>query len=159
MKHDRVEVVNETIDVADLYEWALLPECGAVVLFSGTVRDHAEDRSGVTALTYEAYDEAAVNVMRQIIGEARRRFPSLGRVGLVHRLGDLALTESSVVVVVSAPHRPEAFDAARFCIDALKQSAPIWKKEVWSGGSDWGTNAVKPVPASTVESSTIRMGA
>ncbi|NDE52215.1 MAG: rod shape-determining protein MreB [Actinobacteria bacterium] len=64
---------------------------------------------------------------------------------MTHRVGELLLTESSVVVVVSAPHRPEAFDAARFCIDALKQSVPIWKKERWSSGEDWGTNATSLV--------------
>jgi len=69
----------------------------------------------------------------------------------------LQLTESSVVVVASAPHRPEAFDAARFCIDALKQSVPIWKKEEWSGGSDWGTNAVSPMSPSAVRDDSIRV--
>jgi molybdopterin synthase catalytic subunit len=58
---------------------------------------------------------------------------------MLHRTGELALGESSVVVAVSSAHRPVAFDAARFAIDALKESAPIWKKENWSGGSDWGT--------------------
>ncbi|MFM8528831.1 MAG: molybdenum cofactor biosynthesis protein MoaE, partial [Ilumatobacteraceae bacterium] len=60
--------------------------------------------------------------------------------------------ESSVVVVVSAPHRPEAFDTARYCIDALKQSVPIWKKETWATGSDWGTSASVPVAAESVVS-------
>lgn len=95
--------------------------------------------------------------MQEVIDEARRRFPTVGRVALVHRLGELQLTESSVVVVASAPHRPEAFDAARFCIDALKQSVPIWKKEEWSGGSDWGTNAVSPMSPSAVRDDSIRV--
>lgn len=157
MTHDRVEVSDSPLDVASLYQWALLPECGAVVLFSGTVRDHAEGRTDVTSLTYEAYGEAAMKKMQEVIDEARRRFPTVGRVALVHRLGELQLTESSVVVVASAPHRPEAFDAARFCIDALKQSVPIWKKEEWSGGSDWGTNAVSPMSPSAVRDNSIRV--
>jgi molybdopterin synthase catalytic subunit len=156
MRHDRVEVSNSPLDVASLYQWALSPECGAVVLFSGVVRDHAEDRTGVTSLTYEAYGEIAKAKLQDVIDEARRRFPTLGRVALVHRLGELQLSESSVMVVVSAPHRPEAFNAARFCIDALKQSVPIWKKEEWSSGSDWGTNAVNPVSVSSVDSTSMR---
>ncbi len=60
---------------------------------------------------------------------------------LLHRTGRLELGESSVVAVVSAPHRAEAFEAARFAIDALKESAPIWKHEVWADGADWGTGA------------------
>jgi len=156
MRHDRVEVSNSPLDVASLYQWALSPECGAVVLFSGVVRDHAEGRTGVTSLTYEAYGEIAKAKLQDVIDEARRRFPTLGRVALVHRLGELQLSESSVMVVVSAPHRPEAFNAARFCIDALKQSVPIWKKEEWSSGSDWGTNAVNPVSASAVDRTSSR---
>jgi molybdopterin synthase catalytic subunit len=154
MKADRVELCDTPLDIAGLYEWATSSDCGAVVLFSGTVRDHAEGRSGVTSLAYEAYHEIAVEKMREVVAEARRRFPKAGRIALVHRVGELQLTESSVVVVVAAPHRPEAFDAARFCIDALKQSVPIWKKETWSTGSDWGTNAAVPVNASRVSTDT-----
>lgn len=156
MRHDRVEVSDSPLDAASLYEWALLPECGAVVLFSGIVRNHAEGRTEVTSLTYEAYGEMAKAKLQDVIDEARRRFPTLGRVALVHRLGELQLSESSVMVVASAPHRPEAFNAARFCIDALKQSVPIWKKEEWSSGSDWGTNAVNPVSASAVDRTSSR---
>lgn len=156
MTGDRIEVSDTPLDVAELYQWALLPECGAVVVFSGTVRNHAEGRSGVTSLTYEAYREAATTKLQDVVDEARRRYPTLGRVALVHRLGELDLTESSVVVAVSAPHRPEAFDAARYCIDALKQSVPIWKKETWSNGNDWGTGAVNPIPASSVGDASAR---
>ncbi|NBN96576.1 MAG: molybdenum cofactor biosynthesis protein MoaE [Actinobacteria bacterium] len=152
MNADRVELCEKPLDIGGLYEWALTPSCGAVVVFSGTVRDHADGREGVTALVYEAYREPAEQAMRDIITEARRRQPSLGRIALTHRVGELQLTESSVVVVVSAPHRPEAFEAARFCIDALKQSVPIWKKERWSGGEDWGTRASSLVSPQEVAS-------
>jgi molybdopterin synthase catalytic subunit len=141
MKHDRVELSDVTLDIGALYEWAVQPECGAVVLFSGTVRDHADGRAGVESLTYEAYREVAEQKMMGVVAEARRRYTTLGRVAVVHRVGELTLGESAVVVVVSAPHRPEAFDAARFCIDAIKSSVPIWKKERWVAGDEWGTNA------------------
>lgn len=130
---------NLPIDVA--YDWAIRPQCGAVVLFSGTIRNHAEGRDGVEHLTYEAYEEQVVPRFREIGAEVRRRWPDSGRVALLHRLGRIEIGESSVVAVVSAPHRAEAFEAARFAIDALKESAPIWKHEVWEGGADWGTGA------------------
>ena len=119
----------------------MLPRCGAVVLFSGTVRDHADGRDDVQYLTYEAYDEQVQPVFSSIVDELRTRWPDTGRVVLLHRTGRLELEESSVIAVVSAPHRPEAFEAARYAIDALKESAPIWKHEVWADGSDWGTGA------------------
>jgi molybdopterin synthase catalytic subunit len=98
-------------------------------------------------MTYEAYEEEATNRFAEIAGEARRRWPDLERVALLHRVGDLALSDTSVAVVVSAPHRSEAFEAARFCIDTLKETAPIWKREHWDGGSDWAEQAqpVRPV--------------
>jgi len=69
----------------------------------------------------------------------------------VHRVGDLALSEASVAVVVSSPHRAEAFEAARFCIDTLKESVPIWKQEHWAGGSDWAVHdhPIAPVAHAT----------
>jgi len=105
------------------------------------VRDHADGRHDVTTLAYEAYEEPARHRMSDIAVEMRRRWPDLGRIGMVHRVGVLQLTDSAVVVVVSAPHRPAAFEAARFAIDTLKDSVPIWKRETWADGSDWGTNA------------------
>jgi molybdopterin synthase catalytic subunit len=65
----------------------------------------------------------------------------LGRMVLWHRTGTLAVTECSVVVAVSAGHRGDAFDGARFCIDTLKRTVPIWKRERWDGGDDWGVDA------------------
>jgi molybdopterin synthase catalytic subunit len=111
------------------------------VLFTGTVRDHAEGRTGVDWLEYEAYTEQVEPRLRALVEEIRSRWPAVGRVVLLHRVGRVAVTETAVVVVVSSPHRPEAFAAARFGIDRLKASVPIWKKESWEGGQDWGTDA------------------
>jgi len=140
--HDDWFVLTDSeLPIADAYAWAVHPRCGAVVLFSGTIRDHAEGRDGVDHLTYEAYEEHALGRFGEIVVELRRRWPDTGRVVLLHRLGRLGIGESSVIAVVSAPHRAEAFDAARYAIDALKESAPIWKHEVWADGADWGTGA------------------
>jgi molybdopterin synthase catalytic subunit len=142
----------DPLPIGVVYDWCVRPDCGAVVLFSGTVRDHADDhagqrRDGVEHLTYEAYEEQVVPTFDTIVAEAREQWPSIGRVVLLHRVGRLGLGESSVVVAVSAPHRPEAFEAARFGIDALKRSAPIWKQESWEGGQGWGLGAhhIEPV--------------
>jgi molybdopterin synthase catalytic subunit len=129
--------------------WVVRPECGAVVVFLGTVRDHAEGRPGVVALDYEAYAEQAEPRMAAVAAEARDRFAGVGRIALLHRTGPLAVTDSAVVVAVSAPHRAEAFEAARFCIDTLKATVPIWKKESWAGGEDWGTDATPVMQAGT----------
>lgn len=117
----------------------MLPGCGAVVTFAGTVRDHAEGRRGVVRLDYEAYEEQVGPRLAGIATEARRRWPAIGRVALLHRVGRLDVTEVSVVVAVSTPHRLEAFEAARWCIDTLKATVPIWKQETWEGGTDWAT--------------------
>lgn len=139
--NDWVAITDLTLDVGVAYEWAVRPACGAVVVFSGTVRDHADGRDNVSHLTYEAYEDKARERMFEIIAEARRKWPTIERVALLHRVGRLSLGESSVLVVVSSPHRPEAFEAGRFCIDTLKVAVPIWKQEEWAEGTDWGTGA------------------
>jgi molybdopterin synthase catalytic subunit len=136
-----VALSAEVLPTAALGDWAIRPDCGAVVVFTGTVRDHAEGRTGVSQLTYEAYAEQVEPKLREIADAARARWPELGRIGLVHRVGPLELCEAAVVVAVSAPHRGEAFDAARWCIDTLKATVPIWKKEHHAGGEDWGLAA------------------
>ncbi|CAN5797038.1 hypothetical protein BH10ACT1_BH10ACT1_35240 [soil metagenome] len=118
--------------------WVVVPSCGAVVTFTGTARDHAGDRTGVTLLEYEAYEEHVTPVLAQVAAELRRRYPDLGRVALWHRTGALAVTEVAVVVAVSTPHRDDAFEAARWAIDEVKATAPIWKREHHDAGVDWG---------------------
>jgi molybdopterin synthase catalytic subunit len=136
--NDWVGLTPDELPVEAARRWAEMPSCGAVVLFTGTVRDHAEGRPDVSSLTYEAYDEEVAPRLASIAAEARRRWPSVGRMVLIHRVGTLTVGEASVVVVASAPHRDEAFAAARFGIDTLKASVPIWKRETWSGGEEWG---------------------
>ena len=132
-----VALTDAPLPVGAAADWAVRPDCGAMVLFSGTVRDPAEHRTGVTKLTYEAYAEQVEPRLLAIAEEARNRWP-VGRLALLHRTGELLVGESSVVVVASSAHRGEAFDAARFSIDTLKATVPIWKRETWDGGEDWG---------------------
>jgi molybdopterin synthase catalytic subunit len=138
---DWVGIGPAPLPVAQAMAWATLPRCGAVVVFSGTVRDHAEGRPGVTSLDYEAYTEAALARLQLLAAEVRVRWSEVGRVVLLHRSGPMTVGECAVVVVVSTPHRAEAFAAAEWAIDTLKATVPIWKRETWEGGSDWGTGA------------------
>ena len=138
---DWVALTSLPLPVDAANAWVTTPGSGAVVSFLGVVREHSEGRSGVRGLTYEAYEEAATRRLGEITEELRRRWPDVERVALLHRVGDLALSEPSVAVVVSAPHRAEAFEAARFGIDTLKETVPIWKHETWRDGADWGTGA------------------
>jgi molybdopterin synthase catalytic subunit len=149
---DWLGLTDAALPIGEMYEWCVRPDCGAVVLFSGTVRDHADGRSDVERLEYEAYDEMVMPKLAEIAAETRARWSDVGRIVLVHRVGSLELGESSVVAAVSAPHRTEAFAAARFAIDALKLSVPVWKREVWRDGADWGTNTADLVLATDVPS-------
>jgi molybdopterin synthase catalytic subunit len=119
-------------------EWVVRPDCGAVVVFSGTARDHSDGRPEVHRLEYEAYEEQVVPRLEAIAAAARSRWPDIGRIVLLHRVGEVPVGESAVVVAVSSPHRDNAFEAARFGIDTLKATVPIWKREDWAGGSSWG---------------------
>lgn len=125
-------------------EWVEGSRFGGVVGFFGVVRDHAAGRSDVVAVDYEAYDEQVLPRLAELAAAARSRVPGLGRIVVWHRTGHLAVGETSVAVVVSAPHRAEAFDACRFLIDTLKATLPVWKLEHWAGGSGWSENA-RPV--------------
>jgi molybdopterin synthase catalytic subunit len=142
-----VGLSDEALPVEAALTWTQSADCGAQVLFTGTVRDHSAGRAGVEWLDYEAYVEQVEPRLRALCDEIRSRWPSVGRLVMLHRIGRVGLAEVAVVVIVSAPHRPEAFAAARFGIDSLKATVPIWKKESWEAGEDWGfvDEAVHPV--------------
>ncbi|MEM7413367.1 MAG: molybdenum cofactor biosynthesis protein MoaE [Myxococcota bacterium] len=111
------------------------PGMGGIVTFVGAVRDHARGRS-IRHLEYEAYPEMAVREMQKISDAAAERWPGT-RVSIGHRAGHLEVGDIAVVIAAAAPHRAEAFDACRFAIDTLKQTVPIWKKEVATDGEYW----------------------
>ncbi|MFP5317412.1 MAG: molybdenum cofactor biosynthesis protein MoaE [Acidimicrobiia bacterium] len=134
---DWLGLTDAALPVAEALQWAVMPHCGAAVLFCGVVRDHAEGRPGVSSLHYEAFEEEVEPRLASIAAETRRRWPDVARLAILHRTGTLGVGEVSVAIVASAPHRAEAFDAARFAIDTVKTSVPIWKRETWAGGEDW----------------------
>ena len=108
---------------------------GAVATFLGIVREFSRGRQ-VVHLEYEAYPEMAEATMRQIGQEIRAKWP-VDDVAIVHRVGVLRIGEASVAIAVSAPHRRAALEACAYAIERVKQIVPIWKKEVWSDGSQW----------------------
>lgn len=131
-----VELTREPIDTAAALQRVTSPKAGAVVLFLGTVRELTGDR--VTAsLDYDCYPEMAEKKLAELEAEARRRWPVTELV-LIHRLGHMDLTDASVAVAVSTPHRQDAFEAGKWLIDTLKEVVPIWKKENYADGStEW----------------------
>lgn len=111
------------------------PGSGAVVTFTGNVRDNARGES-VSSLDYEAYAPAAEKMLERIADEIAERW-GLRRVAIIHRVGSLQVGEASVVIAISSPHRDAAFDACRYAIERLKEIVPIWKKEHYAGGASW----------------------
>ncbi len=132
---EHIELVEQPIDVNAVLQRVRHAQAGAVVLFLGTVRDNNRGRH-VKFLEYEAYQAMARKEMRRVAEEAQRRWLLLG-IAIVHRLGHLETGDISVAIAVASGHRKEAFEAARFAIDTLKHTVPIWKKEVWAGGAVW----------------------
>lgn len=132
---DVILLQHEPLSAAWAHDAVRDPRCGAICCFEGITREVHEGRP-VEKLSYEAYEAMARRELARIAAEARARFPDVVHVCIAHRLGEVPLAEASVVVAVSAPHRPEAFDACRFAMDALKASVPIWKKESYRDGGD-----------------------
>jgi molybdopterin synthase catalytic subunit len=131
----RCTLSDRALDVAEVVARVTGPDAGGIVTFVGAVRDRSRGHD-IRHLEYEAYAGMAEQEMDRICDEAARRWPG-ARVAIAHRAGHLEVGDLAVVVVAAAPHRAEAFDACRFAIDTLKQTVPIWKKEVATDGAHW----------------------
>jgi molybdopterin synthase catalytic subunit len=135
-EHLLVRLTDHPLDPGEALTFVADPRAGGTVLFSGTVRDHSV-AGDVTGLDYEAWDELATDRLEALGREILERWP-VAKVALLHRTGHLAIGEISVLVACSAPHRAEAFEAARHGIERLKTDVPIWKKELLaSGDAHW----------------------
>jgi len=108
---------------------------GAIVTFTGRVRKNSRGRE-VLYLEYEIYEEMARKELQKIEKEAVDRW-SLNTCIIIHRIGRVEISETSIFIAVSSPHRKESFLAAEFIIDEIKKSVPIWKKEFYNDGSEW----------------------
>lgn len=135
-----VAVCETPLDVTAMHDRVADDRAGAVVVFTGVVRNHSEGHDGVTHLQYEAFVERVEDALRSVGNEASSKW-QVCAVAIEHRVGECAVGEPTVVVAVSASHRGDAFEAARYCIDELKARAPIWKKEFWPGGEEWSPGA------------------
>ena len=111
------------------------PECGGIDVFIGTVRDATKGKP-VTKLEFEAYESMALNEMKKIAADVLQKWP-VQKILIHHRTGTLAIGEVPVVIAVAAAHRAAAFDACRYTIDTLKETVPIWKKEIFEDGEIW----------------------
>jgi molybdopterin synthase catalytic subunit len=133
---DWVQVTSEPLSERAVAEAVEDAAAGAIVVFSGVVRDQTGGRR-VKFLEYEAHAPMAEAKMREIGTAVRERWPTVRRIALVHRVGRLLIGESSVMIAVSSPHRRHAFEACHFAIDTLKETVPVWKKEYFEDGEVW----------------------
>jgi molybdopterin synthase catalytic subunit len=136
---DIFELTREPIDIAGLRARLLEGDSGAVVIFDGVARNNTKGRRTLY-LEYEGYEPMALRTMEQIGREIHARWP-INRVGIIHRLGRIEITQSSVVIVVTSAHRKVAFEACQYAIDRLKKLVPIWKKEFFEDGAIWVESA------------------
>lgn len=135
---DVFELTHEPIDITNMRARLLEGDSGAVVVFDGVARDNTKGRRTLY-LEYEGYTAMALKTLEQIGREVHERWP-INRVGIVHRLGRIDITESSVVIVITSAHRKVAFEACQYAIDRLKKIVPIWKKEYFEDGAVWVEN-------------------
>ena len=110
-------------------------EAGAIATFVGTARAHSRGRR-VLHLDYEAYEGMAEQTMAELAESLKERYEIVA-VAIHHRVGRVGIGETSVIVAVSGPHRTDALAACKDAIDKLKQTVPLWKKEVYEGGEEW----------------------
>jgi molybdopterin converting factor subunit 1 len=134
-EEDFFQITCEPIATHALARQLKAPEDGALVIFEGTVRNHAQGRRTLF-LEYEAYEPMAVRKLEEIGREVKDKF-AIHHIGIVHRIGRLEIGQTSVAIVVSAAHRSPAFAACHYALDRLKQIVPIWKKEHFEDGAVW----------------------
>jgi molybdopterin synthase catalytic subunit len=143
-------VGRDPIDPAEVLGRVGADEDGAGLLFVGVVRDHNDGRS-VGGVRYDAYEEMAVAVLREIAAEAAQ-VVGTDRVAVVHRVGELAVGDISVAIAVSSPHRAQAYEGSRFVIEEIKKRLPVWKKERYSDGvEEWVAGSTPMSPTGEAE--------
>jgi molybdopterin synthase catalytic subunit/molybdopterin converting factor small subunit len=130
-----LRLTEEPIDVDTVIAEVADERAGAIATFLGTTRVRSRGRT-VAHLEYEAYEGMAEKTMAEIAATLERKY-ELCALAIAHRVGRVAIGETSVAIAVSAPHRQDALAACRDAIDALKERVPLWKKEVYQGGEEW----------------------
>ena len=130
-----IQLSDKTLDLQACINYVMAPECGGIDVFIGTVRNATKSKT-VLCLEFEAYERMAVKELHKICEQALKKWPVF-KISAHHRTGVLQIGEVPVIIAVSAAHRGAAFDACRYIIDTLKQTVPIWKKEIFEDGEVW----------------------
>jgi MoaE-MoaD fusion protein len=135
-------ITFEPIDIGAVTAKVITPNHGASLAFVGTTREFTYGQRTVL-LEYEAYQPMALKTMEQIGVEINDKWPGT-LCAITHRLGPVGIGDTSVVIAISSPHRPQCYEASRYAIERLKQIVPIWKKEIWEDGSEWKGSQTGP---------------
>ncbi|WP_162052523.1 molybdenum cofactor biosynthesis protein MoaE [Pontibacter pamirensis] len=130
-----IQISDKPLDISSCIDWVMSPDCGGIDVFIGTVRNATKGKE-VTRLEFEAYRQMALNEMQKIAEQALEKWP-VQKLLIHHRTGVLQVGEVPVIIAVAAAHRAAAFDACRYTIDTLKETVPIWKREVFEDGEVW----------------------
>jgi molybdopterin synthase catalytic subunit len=131
----QIQIFPNPLNIQSAIDWIMSPVSGGIDIFIGTVRNATKGKT-VIRLEFEAYEPMALAEMEKIVNVAFEKWP-VQKVLIHHRTGILQVGEIPVIIAVSAAHRAAAFDACRFIIDTLKQTVPIWKKEIFEDGEVW----------------------
>ena len=131
----QIIISSNALNIPSCIDWVMSPESGGIDVFIGTVRNKTKDKT-VVRLEFEAYEKMAMAEMEKIAAYAGSKWP-IQKLLIHHRTGVLAIGEIPVIIAVSAAHRDAAFEACRYVIDTLKQTVPVWKKEIFEDGEVW----------------------
>lgn len=134
-RSDLFQITQEPIRVEEVMQKTIHPNCGAVNVFVGTVRELTFGKRTLF-LEYHAYEEMAVKQLQLIGEEIQRKCPE-ACVAITHRIGRLEITDIAVVIAVATPHRADSYAYSRYAIERIKEVVPIWKKEHWETGEEW----------------------
>jgi molybdopterin synthase catalytic subunit len=130
-----IQLLDSALSVQTCDDFVAGPDCGGLVTFVGTVRNQTKGKT-VQRLDFEAYKPMAIAEMQKIAKTATDRWP-VHRIAIHHRVGMLQIGEIAVIISVACAHRKAAFEACQFAIDTLKETVPIWKKEIFEDGEVW----------------------
>lgn len=136
---DYIEITDEILDVNKISHMVTDPSCGAISIFVGITRDNFDGKK-VLRLEYEAYKPMAKKKMNEICDSIRKQW-EIHNIAMIHRINVVPISEASIVIAISSPHRKESLQAVEYAIDTLKATVPIWKKEIYADeSSSWKEN-------------------
>jgi len=130
-----IQLLDQPLEPQQCIDHVSHPAAGGIDVFIGTVRDNTKGKA-VVRLDFEAYGKMAISEMRKIAEQMAERWPT-HRISIHHRVGSLQIGDIAVIIAVSTPHRKAAFEACQYAIDTLKDTVPIWKKEIFEDGEVW----------------------